>query len=394
MSPRSGATLIEVLIAIFVMAIGMLALLAIFPVGALSMAEAIQRERSAECALNGDAAANMPIYRDTVYVAPTPPPGNSVDMRSDAFVTPYYTMHPTPLVDPTPGGPPPPVGLPDLTTLPTYTGSGYPVLVDPVGFNIIFGLTVPPASAAGPAWVGNMDGLTPGPGGAVPPPGVRRINFQFLSNANYDAMLTTPAYKTQKTLRWCALLDDMTFLSDASQAGSTYLGLPCPPSGSTLPGAFIVQRDDRYTWAYLLRLPSTSSAFNQVDLSVVVYSGRSFAAINQEHPFPAAFDPNNSIITLSWGAANAPPSLKRGGWVLDATNLDLTKTPPAPSPHGFFYRVVKLTERVDPTDPTTPNKLDLEIEGTLHGYTASTPAPQGWVVVMDNVVDVIERKTF
>src|SRR5262249_19870893 len=159
-----------------------------------------------------------------------------------------------------------------------------------------------------------------------------------------DAMLATAAYKTQKTLRWCALLDDITFISDASQAGSTYLGLPCPPSGA-------VQRDDRYTWAYLLRPPSNKLAdFGTTDLNIVVYSGRSFAGISQEHPFPATFDPVNNIITLSWGAANAPPSLKRGGWVLDATNFDSTKTPPTVPPHGFFYRVVKLTERVDTTD--------------------------------------------
>ena len=39
---RRGATLLEVLVAIFVMGIGMLALLALFPLGVLTMRQAIQ----------------------------------------------------------------------------------------------------------------------------------------------------------------------------------------------------------------------------------------------------------------------------------------------------------------------------------------------------------------
>src|SRR5262249_3352835 len=136
----------------------------------------------------------------------------------------YYTMSPwaapAPIVDPSPGGLPPSGPLPDLTayippgTSTGYTGFGYPVLVDPVGFNIIYGLSIPP-SPAGASWVGNMDGATAGPGGGTPPPGIRRVTVQYLSNTTYDAMLATAAYKTQKTLRWCALLDDMTLISDS-----------------------------------------------------------------------------------------------------------------------------------------------------------------------------------
>jgi hypothetical protein len=396
MTARSGATLVEVLIAIFIMAIGMLALLAVFPVGALSMAEAIQRERSAECALNGDAAANMQIYRNAVYTTPIPPnpgppPGNACDIRTDAYITPYYTMTPSATVDPTPGGLAPSGPLPDLTTPPyntSYTNPGYPVLVDPVGFNLINGLTVPSASPAGPSWVGNMDGATAFAGGNMPPPSIRRVNVQMLCNANFDAMLGGAVYKTQKTLRWSALLDDMTFISDSSITGGTALGLPCPPGGT-------VERDDRYTWAYLLRPPSNKTTdFTATDISIVVYSGRSFAAVDQEHPYPATFDPNTNVITLSWRASDSPPTLRRGNWVLDATNVPNysgTISPTTLMPHGYFYRVVRTTERVDLTDPVTPNKLDLEIQGQLRGYTAIT---QGWIVIMDNVVDVFERLTF
>src|SRR3954469_13698210 len=50
---RRGTTLIEVLIAIFIMALGLIALLTLFPIGAVQMARAIQDERAAQVAANG-----------------------------------------------------------------------------------------------------------------------------------------------------------------------------------------------------------------------------------------------------------------------------------------------------------------------------------------------------
>ena len=47
LNERAGVTLIEVLVAIFIMGIGLLALLTLFPLGALRMAKAIQDDRAA-----------------------------------------------------------------------------------------------------------------------------------------------------------------------------------------------------------------------------------------------------------------------------------------------------------------------------------------------------------
>jgi Tfp pilus assembly protein PilV len=52
MNRRAGVTLIEVLVAIFVTALGLLALLTLFPLGALSMAQAIKDDRVAQTASN------------------------------------------------------------------------------------------------------------------------------------------------------------------------------------------------------------------------------------------------------------------------------------------------------------------------------------------------------
>src|SRR6266851_9037588 len=93
---HSGATLTEVLVAIFVMAIGLLALLTLFPLGALSMAQAIKDARTAHSAKNAFAIAegqnihNDPfITNDGNFLGPTAifqgPPTNS----STYFLNPY-----------------------------------------------------------------------------------------------------------------------------------------------------------------------------------------------------------------------------------------------------------------------------------------------------------------
>lgn len=49
-APQAGTTLVEVLVAIFITAVGLLAMLTLFPLGALDMAQAIQDDRTAAVA--------------------------------------------------------------------------------------------------------------------------------------------------------------------------------------------------------------------------------------------------------------------------------------------------------------------------------------------------------
>src|SRR5438445_3974978 len=93
--PRSGATLTEVLIAIFVMAIGLLSLLTLFPLGALSMAQAIKDNRTGHIA---GSAASIANYRN---------------VRADPIVVQAFQNPPAEVPPPTSGGP------------------SYPVYVDP-----------------------------------------------------------------------------------------------------------------------------------------------------------------------------------------------------------------------------------------------------------------------
>src|SRR6058998_1567352 len=57
MNRRPAVTLLEVLVSIFLMGIGLLSILALFPLGALRMAQAIQDDRAGHLAVNGLAVA-------------------------------------------------------------------------------------------------------------------------------------------------------------------------------------------------------------------------------------------------------------------------------------------------------------------------------------------------
>jgi hypothetical protein len=65
---RAGATLTEVLMAIFVMAIGMISLLVLFPVGIQRMAQSITNNRVAQAAANAEAQAEFRNIRGDAMV--------------------------------------------------------------------------------------------------------------------------------------------------------------------------------------------------------------------------------------------------------------------------------------------------------------------------------------
>jgi hypothetical protein len=63
MKHRPGITLIEVLVAIFIMGIGMITLLTLFPLGALNIASALKDDRTSQAAANADSLANGKVVR-------------------------------------------------------------------------------------------------------------------------------------------------------------------------------------------------------------------------------------------------------------------------------------------------------------------------------------------
>ncbi len=100
---RPGITLVEVLVAIFIMGIGLLAILVLFPLGALNMARSLKDDRCGTIASNADSLAA------------------ATDLRIDANVAAALVATPAGYAAPDPSGP------------------GYPVLVDAYG--VFGGLT-------------------------------------------------------------------------------------------------------------------------------------------------------------------------------------------------------------------------------------------------------------
>ncbi len=106
MRRRPGITLIEVLVAIFIMSVGLLALLTLFPLGALRMAQALQNDRAATAASAGANVCDAFNIRTDPQYDPAAP-------TLSLFVTPA-----------------PPSGYPPTA----QTGPGFPLYVDPYGF--------------------------------------------------------------------------------------------------------------------------------------------------------------------------------------------------------------------------------------------------------------------
>jgi len=329
MRKRPGITLIEVLVAIFIMAIGLLALLTLFPLGALRMSQALQDDRTAA---SGNAGANIcdtfGIRKDPQY-DPTVPAGTP-----SLFVTP-----------------------PTASFLPqdaTQSGTGIPIFIDPNGVNSGAGSVL-----GGPASYATA--LTPAT------PGIWRLSPSTIAVANplgiFPAVIPEPgAATTNVAARYFTLLDDMTFLTN---------GLPDTTTG-------VIPRGDRYTWGYLLHRSAPSSPSGLVDLQVVVYAGRSTSLPSAENTYAAAGMTQTTSVTLTH-PAGLPPTIRRGSWILDTSYDDQTTITPTFSVHGDFYRVISIS--------TIDNShVNLELQDPI-----SKPSGMSAVTVMDNVVEVFKR---
>jgi len=374
---RTGATLTEVLVAIFVMAIGLLALLTLFPLGALSMAQAIKDNRTAHSGKNAFAIAEaLNIHSDSAVL------NNGLAPMGSGNATTYF-LNPYPTLAQLPTGVAQPLILqaPDLTAI-GYDGPSYPVFIDPVGWKY-----------SSSPFIANIPIPTAG--------GFSSIPRQPLSVVPASATPLNPNAATQSLVRWCTLSDDITFSEDAT------------PSTNT--GA--VQRENRYTWAWLLRRPKANDP-TVVDVTVVVYSGRSVTSLG-ETPFPnpalpglgtpanpfVLFDPSSKFVDITYSGTK--PSIRTGSWILDAT-MEYYDNRPAPfnpaglpvnvpDPHGFFYRVVGVTEL-----SSNSMRLELQTSPKRASYylpnpslppdpTTNAPVPYGVLIVMENVVEVFEK---
>jgi prepilin-type N-terminal cleavage/methylation domain-containing protein len=332
MNRRRGVTLIEVLVAIFVMALGLLTLLALFPLGVLTMEQAIQDDRAATAVENATALAIVQdIRHDPAWTQP----------QLGAVKPLYRNPNPAVFSDAPPDGP------------------SYPVYLDPNGWRSY----LPPYQSV----IGGGQ-----PNGT--PIGVPRSTVSFV-NSNADF------------LRWFTLLDDIQFDdgTKGSPAGTPSLVSNPPPT---------FERDNRYSWAYLVRRPMTGDP-TVVELSVVVYAQRQMALNSSlqgdEAAFAATFDPSSNIVSIRWNpnVGQAPPNIRPGTWIMD-TSLTPSTTQAGlfGPPHAYFYRVVGVTD-------TSATSMDVEVQTPLRGFPipgAQQPL-SGTIVVMEGVAEVFDKGT-
>jgi hypothetical protein len=355
MKRRPAVTLIEALMAIFVMSIGLLALLTLFPLGAVQMAQALKDDRTAQA---GIIAVGQFKGFDL---------GNDALVNTSAFENPW------------------PGSLPALTT---GIATSYPVFVDPIG-----------QANGALAPIGNA------------PFGIRRVTVSRVPQQSAQQPNALPSPQWQQ--RWFSLQDDLTY-ADNGIPDLAGLGNPIPASPpSPYIGQNTISREGRYTWAYMVRrqtamVPSPpptpgSTPVPPINLAVVVYSARSPGVDIGgnpigETPLNVTYTAPN-LVTIDWTGLQRP-ALRRGSWVLDARLLPLPAQAASVAtgnvPQGYFYRVVSVN---DVTSTVMEVEIQRSLGGTLRGPSGQIPAsnpPQfytGLLVVMDNVSEVFEKDT-
>lgn len=371
---RGGATLTEVLVSIFIMGIGLLSLLVLFPVGALNMASAIKDERTADAARIAAALARI------LHDGATSDTGG---IRDDAYVYPAYCY-----VDFNPNNVLYPIWPEPGATLPA-PGSGtasYPVYVDPVGYSLN----------------STRMGYLP-PGGLSASVGFARVCPASMYIPTPGAPGTAPIAGTisqARINRWMTIPDDMVFDDD----GRVKL-LPAIGGAPPQPLQQQLQREPRYSFAFLCRQvraqtttpppwprsggtnpPYNTTTKHMVDVTVVVYDRRPNLAVSvgpyqvpvEEKSYALTIAAGSNLAYISWPAGTPAPSVRRGTWILDATVVDTTH-----GPHGYFYRVANVTQLPN-------NILELQLQ---QNAKAGVSSPNGVAVVMDSVAEVFERFT-
>jgi hypothetical protein len=335
---RLGMSMAEVLVALFLLALGTIAILTLFPIGMFQMATALKDDRTAQAAVQADAFMRMQWRLNVVEPVQS---GNPV-------LEPMFSA----MDDPD-------TGAPFDRSVPTVAGQAvpsYPVFVDPMGW------FAPWASLNSPyqqSWVGySPPNSLPNPFPNSPP---------YIPRRTLAAFLASPL-GAQRT---CSLMDGFGYNEN---------GTPSSSSGA-------LERELRYNWLWVLQRADNSNT-TTANMTVVVFDKRAFqyAPQNAEAVYTSSLlgggpvigmQPLSTTISVPYGimAQNSAP-FQKGGWLLDGT--------PALR-HAYFYRVVSITD--NPGSGTT----DIEVQPPIRRIDGSTSAYPGTLIYMAGVSEVFER---
>jgi Prokaryotic N-terminal methylation motif len=341
---RRGVTLMEVLIATGILAIGIIATLALFPIGAVSMARAINQSRSSDHGANSDAVFRLYWKKawldpnggglrqlDTV-ILPGPPPITVLGARD---------IEPMMIWLDSAGNPPVRIISPQASQ------PSFPVLVDPIG-------------------VRTQSGLSSQVVGGVPavnfPPALYPLPTRAtLSAAQADSL-------PRSTIRLTTLLDDMSYL-DAEPSAAT---------GQ-------IDRGGRYNVSWLIQRPKNNVP-HEVHLTVLVFAGRAPTDTpSNEYVVPVSVTTGVKEILVNYQAAGYDrPPIRKGGWIAHSYMTVPRGAGAVPITMMSFYRVAGVND-------DTAGVMGVELETPIK-YSDTGPV-QGteFVVVFENLMEVFDR---
>lgn len=344
---RAGLSLTEVLVALFVMALGMISLLTLFPVGAVSMGQSLRNDRCTELALQADGfmrahwhqwvagpgeRAGSPDFPDPyvfamddpnqinkigerfgdepdVFQADYLPPGSrlpdgyEISTVPDQPVTPFdmaFSKYYEPQ-GPVQGDPPQPPQSYWVKTGARQAVKSYPVYLDPLGY-------LSRQGTPEQHWVARNS--------------VPTDDVILIPRRSMRLIELAGGQPTSNALRLFSMQDSLPFETNGAPAGA-------------------FQRDDRYNWSAMIQRQN-NDRFGVADLTIMVFFGRP-PLVNlpgSELATIANYEgPRSVTVNLPNQNPNSPPIVRRGGWFMDGTI-----NPQANIRNANFYRIVGLTE--------------------------------------------------
>ncbi len=397
---RPGLTLTEALVSLFVVALGLLSLLTLFPLGAMQIGQALKDDRAAQTAMQADGFLRM-YWQTNVVEGTTERTGIREALVNPGVIGPITTTTMPPL-----GGTisnvalaPPTVivttsldhglttgatvqisGVAGISsangtwvvtvmsgtqyrfTLATATGTyvpgtgtwvrpdkvdepSYPVFVDPLGWQARLALT------AEQAWISRSNTVTASTATAVPP---RR---------GLAALTTTGAI-----FRACCLTDDMSFQQNGSPAATVDWGA-------------------KYNWSAVVQSPRIGNP-QIANLTILVFDGRPLLLgasntellVNASSPTTVTSGTPVSTVTftLPSGYDGTLNYVRKGGWIMDGAITPGASA--APVRLANFYRIVGV-------NPTGPGAFTVDLETPLRSPSSHTPR----FYVFAGLTEVFER---
>lgn len=334
MTRRPGLTMTEVLVAIFVVAIGLAGVMSMVPFGAKQMSDALVIDRATSHATTIDGTVRG-YWREKI----------AEDARQDN--TAFTDREPFFIALDDPGK-----GLP----VPGATEASYPVFLDPMG---VVGRTGTQRS-----WVGDTGNTS------VPR---RTMNgVQFLPpfapyNTTKPAGTNLPNPSENSTaLRMWSQADGFTWDDDSK-----------PVSGAAM-------REYRYNALAVIQRPTNSARYSAT-LKVVVFS-------NRRHMFYPAVGPevvfSNVTLTPTSTEIKLPKAadVQKGSWIMDATVSGTIR-------HANFYRVVSAVDNGSVVNGVS--SLDIELHTPITRVDGKNTVGDaynfGTIVVMPGIAAVFER---